>query len=584
MSGISLLLNIARGALLAQQKGIDVTGHNISNVNTPGYTRQKLILQSSEETPTARIKLGYGVNADSVIQYFDRFTTQNINQKTSSLSEYEAEKSILDYVEGLFNEETENGLNKVVTDFWNAWQDLSNNPGGTAERTALLQKAQNLCQKFQMLRNDLTKTRDEMNWNLKGAIEETNALGEQIARMNERIGEAEANGTTANDLRDQRNNLIEELSQLTEITYLEKDNGALTVITKSGIALVDGNLSWTLSQEGNNIYWNEIQNDISDRLTGGKMGAWLDLRDSILPQYMANLDELAGTMIHQINDLHYNHGYTLGGETNKYFFNHLAFASDVVYGTWGSTSIASAGGIYASTAPAGTFQFTVTSVAGEGKVGTDAITLGWTGPGGTSGTITLDSSYIPATLVDVAQGLQVSLGNGTVVNGNTFSIDVVPGAPCPDYSGAARDIALSPDVENQPQNIAASRSSNPLETGNNINALAIQALQDEPVSIKKWMLENRGIGQSNENLFWTMDEYYNILVGDIGMLTDAVEQNQNFHQAMINQLNELRDSVSGVNLDEEMINMMKYQYAFIAASKMVNASDEMLQTVLAMRP
>jgi flagellar hook-associated protein 1 FlgK len=93
MSGISMLMNIAQRALLAQQMGIDVTGHNIANVNTPGYTRQELVLQSSEETPLTGLKLGDGVFAQSVTQDFDSFTTKNINQKTSSLSEYQTEKS-----------------------------------------------------------------------------------------------------------------------------------------------------------------------------------------------------------------------------------------------------------------------------------------------------------------------------------------------------------------------------------------------------------------------------------------------------------------------------------------------------------
>jgi flagellar hook-associated protein 1 FlgK len=314
-------------------------------------------------------------------------------------------------------------------------------------------------------------------------------------------------------------------------------------------------------------------------LTGGKIGAWLDLKDNILPQYIANLDELAGTMIHQVNDLHYK-GFTLDGQTNKYFFNPPNFPSDVTYGTWSGTSIASSGGVYANTAPAGTFQFTVTSAAGPGQVGTDAITLGWTGPGGTSGTINLDSSYLPGTLVNVSQGLQISLGNGTVVNGDTFSIGVVPGTPCPDYAGASSTIALSSDVKDNPRNISASTSSNPQETGNNQNALAIQALRDEQASIKKWTYNNRGLTQSSGNSFETMDEYYNILVGDIGMLTDEADRNQNFYETMINQLKDIRDSVSGVNLEEEMINMMKYQYGFMAASRLVSAADQMLQTLM----
>jgi flagellar hook-associated protein 1 FlgK len=154
MSGISMLLNIARGAMLAQQTGIDVTGHNIANVNTPGYTRQGLILEPVEETPDVRLKLGYGVNAASVVQYFDPFTTQSINQNTASLSEYEAKQSILNSVQSLFNDQAGYGLNQAMADFWNAWQDLSNNPGGIPERTALLQKAQNMCDEFQTIRNN----------------------------------------------------------------------------------------------------------------------------------------------------------------------------------------------------------------------------------------------------------------------------------------------------------------------------------------------------------------------------------------------------------------------------------------------
>jgi flagellar hook-associated protein 1 FlgK len=181
-------------------------------------------------------------------------------------------------------------------------------------------------------------------------------------------------------------------------------------------------------------------------------------------------------------------------------------------------------------------------------------------------------------MVNVSQGLQISLGAGTVVNGNTFSITVSP-----NFTDSAKTIALSSDVADTPSNIAASQSNDPAETGNNQNALAIQALQDLRVNINKWTYQNRGGIQSSASQLGTMDEYYNILVGDIGLLDRQAGQNQDLQQSLINQLNELRDSVSGVSLDEEMINMMKYQYAYIAASKMVNASDELLQSVLNMR-
>jgi len=572
MSGVSFLLNIARTALLAQQKGMDVTGHNIANVNTPGFTRQKLILESVEGTPIARLKLGYGVNADSVVRYFDTFTTQSINQKTSSLSEYEANKSVLDYVQTLFNDGAGNGLNEATNEFWNAWQDLSNNPSGIPERTALLQKGQNMGQAFQMIRNNLTQTKDQMNVNLKTGIEEINTLNEQIAKINQRIIEAEANGTTANDLRDQRDNYIKKLSQLTDITYLEKDNGSLTVTTKSGIALVDGNLFWTLSQQGDHLYWNNSQNDISDQLTGGKMGGWLDLRDNILPQYIANLDELAGTMAYQVNNLHYG-GYTMDGSTHKYFFDNTSMG-DVGYGAgWGGTSTVLAGGVYSGNADK-TFTFTIDGLGGPYTVGTDIFSVDWT-DGVNNGTINVTATNYEN--LSVRDGVRIDFGVGDLVDGDTFSISVQ------DNADAAKTIALSSDVADTPSNIAASQSSDPTETGNNQNALAIQALSDEQVSTKKWTYQNRGGIQSSTNQFGTMDEYYNVLVGDIGMLTDEAGQNQNFYETMINQLNDLRDSVSGVSLDEEMINMMKYQYAYIAASKLVNASDAMLQALMQMQ-
>jgi flagellar hook-associated protein 1 FlgK len=191
--------------------------------------------------------------------------------------------------------------------------------------------------------------------------------------------------------------------------------------------------------------------------------------------------------------------------------------------------------------------------------------------------VNIAGAYVPGTMVNVSQGLQISLGAGTVVNGNTFSITVAP-----NFTDSAKTIDLSSDVADTPGNIAASQSSNPAETGNNQNALAMQALQDGPLNIKKWTYQNRGGIQSSTNQLGTMDEYYNILVGDIGLMDSQAGQNQDLQQSLINQLNELRDSVSGVSLDEEMVNMMKYQYAYIAASKMVNASDQLLQSILNM--
>jgi len=567
MSGITFVLNIAKGALMAQQKGINVTGHNIANVNTPGFTRQRVILESNAVATTTRLKMGLGVKADTVIQYFDQFTTKNIQQKTSALSEFESKKSILDYLQSIFNETSENGLNKTFEEFWNAWQDLANNPVGVPERTALLQKTSHLCERFHQINEDLLRTKNEMNTNLDVSIHELNIFTRQIATLNERIVAAEASGTTANDLRDQRNNLIEKVSGLIDAAYLEEQNGAIMVMTSSGIALVNGNQSWDLERTGQEIYWNDVPTDISEKLSGGKIGAWMDLRDEIIPQYMANLDELAGTMISQVNGLHYG-GYALDNSTNRYFFNPFNMGPLQYGDPWTGDSTVSVGGAYTGNATK-TFTFTMD---GSGIVGTDSFTVHWDDGQGNNGDLPVTpTSY---SNLNVFEGIQISFGAGNVVDTQTFSVPVF------DNSGAARYIALSTDVERQPGRIAAGTA--PGEPGNNENALAIQALQDATLLVRKWTYQ-RGTDPLSQNQSGTLDEFYTILAGDIGMLDEEMGQGQSFQQTMINQLNEIRDSISGVSLDEEMINLIKYQHAFTAASKLVAASDQMLQDLLSLR-
>jgi len=202
-----------------------------------------------------------------------------------------------------------------------------------------------------------------------------------------------------------------------------------------------------------------------------------------LPQYMGNLDELAGTLIYQVNQLHFN-GYTLDGSTGKTFF-----------------------------------------VPNPGD-------------------------------------------------------DYVAGIPAVSFSGAAGAIALSSDVKGNPQNIAASSAAGGL--GNNENALAILGLQDQVADIRKWTYE-RGSAPSSQVQSLTADEYYTIFVGDMGLLGEEINQGRDFEESLINQLNEVRDSISGVNLDEEMVNLIKYQHAFEAASKLIAISDAMMQALMEIR-
>ena len=480
MGGINAIMNIAAGALQANQIAMEVVSHNIANVNTPGYTRQSAEFESRSSVSMNQLKIGMGVQVSSVAQAFDPYTTRTIQQNTSSLNEYQTEASVLSQLESLFNETGNATLSNAMNDFWNSWQDVANNPSGTTERSALLEKAQILTQKFNSMSNDLTETKKDMNTNLQMGIEKVNELTKQIADLNGQIVSAEAAKTPANDLRDQRNSLLEELSSWVGNVSVEQGNGSVTVFTQGGILLVDGKRNWEFSTQGDSIYYNNVPSDVSKSLTGGKIGGWLDIRDEIVPQYQANLDELAGTLIQQVNTLH-TAGYTLSGGTGTYFFQDFL------------------------TSPA------------------------------------------------------------------------VPSAT--DFEGAAAYISLSSDVLGHPENIAAGGVSG--APGDNENAMNIAAIQtDGSLTIRKWTISSRGGSTSSSVGTTSMDDYYRTLVGEIGITTEAANENQSFVQSRLDNLRDLRDSVSGVNLDEEMTELLKLQRAYEASSKIISIADEMLQSLL----
>lgn len=483
MSGISSILNIGKGALIAQQKAMEVTGHNLANVNTLGYTRQKVLLEAVGPFTADRVKIGLGVKIDAVLQCVDPFLAGSISQKTSSLHEFDSKQTVLASVEAIFNETSGHGLSQALDAFWKAWQDLAVNPGGTSERVALLERSKALCDQFHTMRSDLQSLAKEMNDRVGGSLETLNRITQQIADLNNRIVAAEAVGTKANDLRDARNRLVEELSGLVSLSTYENDQGSLRVVTANGILLVEGIHSFSLSQEGNEVHWNGIPSDISRNLTGGKIGAYLDLRDEVLPQELANLDELAGALIREVNRLH-QAGYTLTGETGKNFFE--------------------------------------------------------------------DFKAPPET----------------------------PNAA--DYTGAAGFIRLSFDVEAAPGQIAAGGLSG--APGDNENALRIAALETaEGIEIRRWSYKDRGSTVSSEIRTVTLNEFYANLVAEIGLRAEDAREKQAFNQSLIDELTKLRDSVSGVNLDEEMTELLQIQRAYEAAAKLVATADEMLRSLLEMR-
>ncbi len=288
MAGLTNLLNIGKVGLLAQQTSLQTIGHNISNVNTPGYSRQNVELSAKDPTPTFIGPMGNGVDATDIVRAYDRFITQTLFGKTSNMSGLETRLSGMQIIEGSLNEVEENGINGLLEDFWNGWDDLANNAEGMAERTTLLQRASVLAEALKDKYNTLAKLSKDIDLNIDSTITDINQLTDQIAELNVQIVASEAGHHSANDLRDQRDQLVNRLSQLANIHYFETDRGSYTILIGQGSPLVEDDKSWHLEMRNGNVNWlgsNGQRFELTTRdINAGELGGWLDIKKRLEPR------------------------------------------------------------------------------------------------------------------------------------------------------------------------------------------------------------------------------------------------------------------------------------------------------------
>ena len=306
MGGLGLVLNVAKDALLTQQYAIDVISHNISNVNTEGYSRQDPILSAKSAAPYGGFMFGRGVELYQIERITNDFIEKRLREGTSDLISMSEKETYIDVMEAIFNEDSGRSLSSQFTDFWSAWNDLANNPSGVPERNILTENGILLSQSFSDLDMDLTKLDRELDVSLEAGVDEVNQLISQIADINAQILLIEVTGD-ANDLRDQRNMLVNRLSEYMDLNTYEYDDGNLVVTTGRGQILVNRGDIYPLNFDGSDINWESSVSSeitITDMITGGKIGGWLEMRDEIIPKYRADLDELAKATIWEMNKIH----------------------------------------------------------------------------------------------------------------------------------------------------------------------------------------------------------------------------------------------------------------------------------------
>jgi len=328
MAGISHVLSIAKEALLTHQLSIQVASHNIANIDTPGYTRQSLQLETHTATPISSGMLGGGVKGSTILRNYDQFMVQRLAQQESSLGSLQAQQESMRLVETVFNEAPGMAINDLMNKFWSSWQDLADNPEISATRQAVVQSSELIIDQMHAMTTEMAQAKFDIGVSLDAAIGDVNAIVSQIASLNVEISGAESAAGQANDMRDKRDTMINELSSLLDISFFEDKNGAYTVLMADGHTLVESNESWQVDWENNELVW--INHDIRGTETrrpigdgtelGGKIGGWLEVRGNLVEgdpnNFLGRLDAFANALIREINQQHSQGvGLTMFGDT-----------------------------------------------------------------------------------------------------------------------------------------------------------------------------------------------------------------------------------------------------------------------------
>jgi len=319
MSSTFFGLSIANSGLAAQRRAMDVLGYNIAHANDPTYKRQRVVMtengvlaQSQESTSLGVSPTGSGVSAGDVERVRDALIENRVRQATEASANWAYKSQTMRQLESTIAEPSDTGLQSDLDSFWASWQKVATSPESLPIRSALLEDASALCQRIQYEYSQMTNTVDDLNTALLDRVNRVNLIGEEIARLNNEIGAMGTGEIPVNDLQNRRDALVVELSKLASVSQHD-EGGAGVIISIGGRVLVQGSRFNAIKCEtvtgGNQvIQW------ASDDL-----GAITDLRDQTIPEYLADLDNIASSLVERVNTMHRS-GKTISGADGGDFF------------------------------------------------------------------------------------------------------------------------------------------------------------------------------------------------------------------------------------------------------------------------
>jgi flagellar hook-associated protein 1 len=321
MGSLSSSMWIASQALEADQGAMDVTSNNIANQNTPGYSREVAVLDEAAPTEDGSISYGNGVTLQQIQSITDQVLQIQIADQTQQQSSAQTQYNALQQVEGPFSSSTQ-GIGADITAFFNSISQLSTDPTSIPDRQAVLSAAQTLAGDFNSTEQSLDSVQAGLNQSVSQNVTQINTLTQQIAQLNVQVGEMQKLGQDPGTLGDQENQLIQQLSQLTNVNEIQTENG-LTLTTGNGTPLVVGSQSFALQTTAGPNGMTDVSfqgQDITSSLQGGSLGGNIQVRDTVIPGLLSQLDNLASQFATSMNAAQAA-GYDLNGNAGQPLFS-----------------------------------------------------------------------------------------------------------------------------------------------------------------------------------------------------------------------------------------------------------------------
>jgi len=467
---LGVIMQTGRSGMIAAKSNIGTAGHNISNANTEGYSRQRVhqAADNGNPKPGSTTEIGHGVMVTRIERVNDDYLDKQVRTSFKSFSEYEEKDVALTQLEDVFNEMNGDGLNRMIGNFFNEFRKLANDPDSEAVRQSVRESTSAMTSDFKRLRTEVEDIRKHIDAKLEGYSREVNAAANEIRELNIKIKQFEVGGGSPGDMLDRRDVLLKKLNSYMDIQTHKDREGAVVVDIKGIGPFLTGSQTESMYVESSpaddqgkaeGAYDLKtsatVEENITHRLKGGKIGALLEVRDKTLSMILSRLDDLAYGISEAVNTVH-SQGFTRDGVTGVNYFKKL------------------------------------------------------------------DKKERAAELISLSDAVQGSVNN-------------IASAAAPD----------SP--------------------GDNRIAMAIARIQN---------IKFLNAGNS------TADDWYNAMVSDTGVVAAKNRSDLIQQKSVLTQMNKMRDSISGVSIDEETANLLQFQHAFDASAKVIQVADEMLKTVL----